>query len=156
AARPAYSVDFAYWASSRIMAPSNCRVPPSGGDLRGRNEAPNLLQVFAADIGAVRFCLRVDTGRPHRGNCCGDILAVEPTGANCRTPPLIDIASADAPVGRTTEPADLAVAGIMAVKQQKVGDPLICSRPLDAGFVEDRYRPHDQDAREFGFERPRI
>src|SRR5262249_45036719 len=57
---------------------------------------------------------------------------------------------------RTAEGSYLAVAGIMAVEQQEVGDLLIGPGPLNAGVVDDWDRPHDQHPRKLGFERPRI
>src|SRR5690349_11246090 len=112
AARPGCSADFVYWASFRTTAPSSYRRLPSSGDLRGCDKLANLLQVLAGTVAAVGLCLRIDAGRPHCSDRCSHIPSIEAAGQDCRNLQFIGNASADRPVMRTTERANLPVAGI--------------------------------------------
>jgi hypothetical protein len=48
---------------------------------------------------------------------------------------------------RPAERADLLVAGLVAVEQQKIGDPVIAGRDCDGAAIDDRDRPHQFHAK---------
>ena len=67
----------------------------------------------------------------------------------------VDDPPADAPIMRAPERADLAVAGMLAVEQQEIGNTSVGPRQVEALLAEDRDRPHDQDLGKFGLYRLR-
>ena len=82
-------------------------------------------------------------GRDRRYRLC-DVLGAEPTGEDDRDADALDDPPAQAPIMGAPESPELTGTRVVAVEEQKVGNPVIGSGNGDARLVDDRDRPHDR------------
>jgi hypothetical protein len=119
---------------------------------RGYMELSHAFQILGVRAFPVRFRLRIHAGRPNHAYRLRDVVGTEASGEDDGGADRFDDASADAPVVRQAERADLLVRGAVAVKQKIVRNPVIASSDADAFFPVDWHAPHDQAARQHSFD----
>jgi hypothetical protein len=95
-------------------------------------ELSHAFQILGVRAFPVRFRLRIHAGRPNPAYRLRDVVGTEPSGEDNGGSDFFDDASADAPVVRQAERADLLVRGAVAVKQKIVRNALIAPSDADA------------------------
>src|SRR3954451_4422570 len=93
--------------------------------------------------------LGVDTGGPNGADRFGNVVGSKPSGKNDRHADEIGDLAADPPIMRNLESADLPVRLAVAVKQQKLRDPVIEASQSDALPAGNRDAPNNEPARQF-------